>query len=289
MNTIPLDFVDRFRHTGRPVSLDKAPTKSRGPFENKQAGEAYVHECLERLRELQYRLFVESKQSLLVVLQAPDAAGKDGVIRKVLGRINAQGITTHSFKVPTERELRHDFLWRIHQHTPPAGRIAIFNRSHYEDVLVVRVKNLVRKSIWEKRFQHINHFESLLADSGTRVIKIYLHISRHEQLERFKERLDRPEKHWKLNVADYEARDEAGLYRSAYEDVFQKCASKEAPWYIIPSDRKWFRNCAMAAIMIKTLESMNPQLPEVDVDLDDIRQLYERELAESESDSVEDA
>lgn len=278
-----MDFIEPFRHTGRPVRLQNCPTKTRGPFATKQDGKAFVQRSLEELRKLQYQLFVERQQSLLVVLQAPDAAGKDGVIRKVLGRINAQGVSTHPFKVPTAEEQSHDFLWRIHHHAPAAGRIAVFNRSHYEDVLAVRVEQLAPEKVWRKRFAQINHFEQLLADAGTRVIKLYLHISRHEQLQRFRKRLENPAKHWKLNTSDYEARDRAADYREAYEEVFTRCASQAAPWFIIPSDRKWFRDCAVAAILLQTLREMDPQLPPVQVDLEHLRQLYEAELAESEA------
>lgn len=275
-----MDFSDQFRVTGKKTRLANTPTSSKGPFETKEQGQQFTRECVEKIRVLQYRMFVERKQSLLVVLQAPDAAGKDGLIRHVLGRINAQGCSVHPFKVPTELEASHDFLWRVHSVVPSAGRIAIFNRSHYEDVLVVRVNNLVPKNVWQARYEQINQFENLLQDSGTKIIKLYLHISRREQLERFKARLDEPDKHWKLNVGDYEARDQQADYAKAYEDVFAKCNSDEAPWYIIPADRKWFRDAAVAAIVLKTMEAMNPKLPDVTVDLDHIRQLYESELAE---------
>lgn len=284
-----MSFTDAFRYTGKRVRLANLETKTQGPFQDKDEGKAFTHECLGQLRDLQYRLFVEQKQSLLVVLQAPDAAGKDGVIRKVLGNINAQGVSTHPFKVPSTLERSHDFLWRVHAQAPAAGRIAIFNRSHYEDVLVVRVENLVTKDVWRKRYDHINHFETMLSDSNTRIIKIYLNISRREQLSRFKARLDQPEKHWKLNLSDYEARSNADAYRTAYEDVFTKCASERAPWYIIPADRKWFRDAAVANIMLETLQSMDPQLPPVEVDLDQIRALYEAELAQYETPDEEAA
>lgn len=274
-----MSFIDPFRFTGQPVQLAALETNVRGPFEDKSAGKKFVKEQVALLQDLQYRLFVEKRQSLLVVLQAPDAAGKDGLIRKVLGRINAQGVSTHPFKVPSSLEMSHDFLWRVHSQVPATGRVAIFNRSHYEDVLVTRVEKLVPEKVWQRRFEHINHFESLLLDANTTIVKIYLNISRREQLERFRDRLDEPLKHWKLNAADYEARGNADAYRRAYEDVFTRCASKAAPWYIIPADRKWFRNCAVAAIMLETLQAMNPQLPPVEADLDEIRRLYEAELA----------
>ena len=275
---IPDDFTDSFLvPPNTKVDLKDRPTRVEGPFEDKEAGKAYLAERLVRMRELQYRLFVERKQSLLIVLQAPDAAGKDGLIRKVLGQMNPQGVSTHPFKVPTELEASHDFLWRVHRETPAAGKIAIFNRSHYEDVLVVRVEDLVPKSLWSRHYEHINAFESLLADQNTRILKFYLHISPEEQLERFGERLHRPEKHWKLNAGDYRARRKWSQYRSAYEDAMHRCSPDHAPWYVIPADRKWFRNAAVANIVCQTLESMDPQFPPVDADLDEIQQLYDEE------------
>ncbi len=266
---------------GKRLRLKTTPTSATGPFADKDEAKLFTAECIKKIQNLQYKLFVEQKQSLLIVLQAPDAAGKDGVIRKVLGRVNPQGSTVHSFKVPTEIERSHDFLWRIHSCAPPAGQISIFNRSHYEDVLVVRVNNLVPKETWQRRYEHINAFEANLADAQTKIIKIYLHISRTEQLQRFKSRLDMPEKHWKLNVSDYSARDQYEDYRKAYEEVFARCNPDHAPWYVIPADNKWFRDCAVASLMLETLQSMNPQLPEPQVEVEEIRKLYDAELAES--------
>jgi PPK2 family polyphosphate:nucleotide phosphotransferase len=233
-----------------------------------------------QIRKLQYRMYVENRQSLLIVLQAPDAAGKDGLIRKVLGRMNPQGCRTYPFKVPNNEELDHDFLWRIHCCTPGRGMVAVFNRSHYEDVLVVRVQNIVPEAVWRPRFELINDFERNLIAAQTRILKFYLHISPREQLERFKQRLENPEKRWKLNVGDYAARTQWDAYRSAYEDVFRQCNAADAPWYVIPADNKWYRNAAVAGIVRQTLNDMNPQLPPVDVDLDEVRALYEKEAAE---------
>ncbi|TWU40490.1 polyphosphate kinase 2 family protein [Novipirellula artificiosorum] len=280
-----MDFVKKhIVKPGESVNLKSVRTEPDGPFEGKEEAREYVEETIQKLRALQYRLYVEGKQSLLIVLQAPDAAGKDGLIRKTLGRMNPQGVRSYPFKVPTPIEQAHDFLWRVHQCTPAAGQISIFNRSHYEDVLVVRVEDLVPKRVWSKRYEIINQFESLLAERGTRILKFYLHISPKEQLERFKERLDYPEKHWKLNVGDYEARDRWPKYLEAYEDVFKKCSTKDAPWFIIPADKKWYRDAAVASIVHETLQEMDPQLPTVQVDLDEIRRLYERELAEMDND-----
>ncbi|TWU43178.1 Polyphosphate kinase 2 (PPK2) [Novipirellula aureliae] len=267
---------------GASIKLASMKTVPDGPFEGKDDARNYCEEIIEKLREMQYRLFVEAKQSLLIVLQAPDAAGKDGLIRKMLGRMNPQGVRTYPFKVPTPLEKSHDFLWRVHKCTPATGMISVFNRSHYEDILAVRVEKLAPKEVWSKRYDMINHFENLLAANGTRILKFYLHISPEEQLERFKERLDRPEKHWKLNAGDYESRDKRPAYLEAYEDVFKECSPKHAPWFIIPADKKWYRDAAVGSIVYETMKEMSPQLPPVDVDLDKIRRLYEREKAELE-------
>lgn len=276
-----MDFVKEHRvKPGKSVKLKSIDTKTSGPFKDKAEAQAFTAETNVKIRDLQYRMFVEQKQSLLVVLQAPDAAGKDGLIRKVLGRMNPQGCRTFPFKVPSELERSHDFLWRIHQATPSTGMVSIFNRSHYEDVLVVRVEDLVPKKVWSARYEMINAFEQTLMARGTRILKFYLHISPREQLERFGKRLDNPEKHWKLNIGDYAARDQWPKYREAYEDVFEKCNSDASPWFVIPADHKWYRDASVAGIVHQTLKDMDPQMPPVDVDLDEVRSLYERELAE---------
>lgn len=272
-----MDFEKEYRvEPSDEVSLSKRDTKTKGPFADKMEAVAVTEQNVKTMQELQYRLFVEQKQSLLIVLQAPDAAGKDGLIRKVLGRMNPQGCRTYPFKVPSTIERAHDFLWRIHQCAPARGKIAIFNRSHYEDVLVVRVDQLVPKSVWRQRYELINDFERNLAANGTRILKFYLHISPEEQLERFRKRLDNPSKHWKLNAGDYEARRKWGDYQRAYEDAFDKCSSDDAPWYIIPADHKWYRDAAVSSIVARTMKDMDPQFPPVDVDLDEIRSLYGR-------------
>jgi PPK2 family polyphosphate:nucleotide phosphotransferase len=282
MSTLPWDLDPKFDfcgehrlQPGEKISLEKIPTEFDGPFRGKEHGRAFTEKVVEEIRDLQYQMFIEGKQSLLIVLQAPDAAGKDGLIRKVLGQMNPQGCRTYPFKVPSELELSHDFLWRIHQAAPAVGMVSIFNRSHYEDVLVVRVEDIVPKSVWKQRYELINQFEKLLAHRGTKILKFYLHISPAEQLERFGKRLDDPTKHWKLNPGDYTARDKWAAYREAYEDVFEKCNSSHAPWHVIPADKKWYRDASVAAIVKKTLQDMNPQLPPIDVDLDEIRSLYE--------------
>ena len=277
-----MDFVKEYRiKPNDRVSLKSLDTKTKGPFDDKEAAKAFTAKALEEIRELQYRMFVEDKQSMLIVLQAPDAAGKDGLIRKVLGQVNPQGCRTYPFKVPSKVELAHDFLWRIHRCTPEKGMISIFNRSHYEDVLVVRVEDIVPKSVWSKRYDLINEFERNLAEAGTRILKFYLHISPEQQLERFKKRLDNPDKHWKLNPGDYAARAKWNDYREAYEDAFTNCSTKHAPWFVIPADHKWYRDASVASIVLETMKKMDPKMPKADVDLDEIRRLYEEAAAAS--------
>ncbi|MEO1617331.1 MAG: polyphosphate kinase 2 family protein [Planctomycetota bacterium] len=277
-----MNFEKEYRvRPGEKVSLKKRETKTRGPFEGKPEALEATQRNVEAILEYQYRMFVEEKQSLLIVLQAPDAAGKDGLIRKVLGKMNPQGCRTYPFKVPSSRERAHDFLWRIHRCTPARGKVSIFNRSHYEDVLVVRVEDLVPASVWKKRFEIINEFERNLHYNGTRILKFYLHISPEEQLERFYKRLENPAKHWKLNPGDYTARDKWSAYQEAYEEVFERCSTKESPWYVVPADHKWYRDAVVSEIVARTLKDMDPQFPPVNVDLDEIKRLYEEAKQES--------
>ena len=201
---------------------------------------------LEELTELQELLYAARRQSVLIILQGRDTSGKDGTIRHVAGPLNSQSCTVTSFKVPAEEELAHDFLWRVHAHTPRRGDIKIFNRSHYEDVLAVRVHKLVPEDVWRSRYEHINAFERSLADSATIILKFYLHISKHEQKERLLEREKDPTKSWKLSVGDWQEREYWDDYTEAYEDALNHCSTKYAPWFIVPSDKKWFRNLAVA-------------------------------------------
>lgn len=277
-----MDFINEHRiKPGKNVKLNSIDTEQAGPFKNKADAQEFTAETNAKIRDLQYRMYVEHKQSLLIVLQAPNAAGKDGLIRKVLGKMNPQGCRTYPFKVPSSEELAHDFLWRIHKCTPAKGKVSIFNRSHYEDVLVVRVEDIVPKKVWSKRYELINDFEKNLSAAGTRILKFYLHISPKEQLERFRKRLENPAKHWKLNVADYEARSKWDDYREAYEDAINQCNTKQAPWHVIPADNKWYRDASVAGIVCETLTEMDPQMPPVEVDLDEIRALYQRETKEN--------
>jgi PPK2 family polyphosphate:nucleotide phosphotransferase len=278
---MPFDFIQAHRvKPGSEVKLDKIEADVSGPFSGKDEAREFLKEAVAEIDEYQYKMFTEAKRSLLIVLQAPDAAGKDGLIRKTLGQMNPQGCRTYPFKVPTEVERSHDFLWRIHQAVPAKGMVSIFNRSHYEDVLVVRVEEIVPKAVWSQRYEIINHFESLLATAGTRILKLYLHISAKEQLKRFGERLEQPSKHWKLNAGDYAARSKWTEYRKAYEDAIEKCSADHAPWHIIPADNKWYRDAAVAGIVLDEFKAMNPQWPEVTVDLAEIRRLYEEAVAQ---------
>jgi PPK2 family polyphosphate:nucleotide phosphotransferase len=226
---------------------------------------------LVRMEELQNKLYAQNKQALLVILQTIDAGGKDGTIRKVMSGVNPQGCQVTSFKVPSQRELAHDFLWRIHKAVPARGMIGIFNRSHYEDVLVVRVHGLAPKNVWSQRYEMINDFERTLAAGGVRIVKFFLHISKDEQLKRFKERIADPTKQWKLSQADFDERKYWDDYMAAYEDALSKCSTPHAPWYVIPANHKWFRNMAISQIVADTLEDMKPQYPPTKVDVTKLR------------------
>ncbi len=217
--------------------------------------------CLERLADLQDRLWAESRRSVLVVLQGIDAAGKDGTIGKVMEAFNPQGCVVSSFKVPTTEELAHDFLWRIHKRTPGKGEIGIFNRSHYEDVLVVRVHDLVPKRVWSRRYEQINEFERTLADAGTTIVKFFLAIDRDEQRERFQARYDDPTRRWKFSMGDLEERKRWDAYQQAFDDALTKTSTSWAPWYVIPANHKWFRNLAVASILADTIAGLKPAYP----------------------------
>jgi PPK2 family polyphosphate:nucleotide phosphotransferase len=210
-------------------------------------------QLIEELVELQELLYAARRQSVLIILQGRDTSGKDGTIRHVTGPLNSQSCSVTSFKVPTEEELAHDFLWRVHASTPRAGEIKIFNRSHYEDVLVARVHKLVPKDVWRSRYEHINAFERLLVDSSTIVLKFYLHISKEEQKERLVEREEDPTKSWKLSVGDWQEREYWDDYTAAYEDALNECSSKRRPWFIVPANKKWFRNLAVAEALRDSL------------------------------------
>ena len=228
---------------------------------DKSAWKAHFAASSERLVELQELLYAEGKHKLLVVLQAIDAGGKDSTIRKVFGPMNPQGVKVATFKAPTEEELGHDYLWRVHARAPGRGNIAVFNRSHYEDVLIVRVKNLVPKAVWSKRYDHINDFERLLTDEGTTIVKIFLHISKKEQKERLQDRLDRPDKHWKFRKDDLAERARWDEYEDAFEAMLSKTSTDHAPWYVVPGNHKWARDAIIGRILVETLEGLDMQYP----------------------------
>lgn len=255
---------------GQHVSLDEYDPNFTGDYANKDAARDQLKTNRNRLRDLQEILYAENKRALLIILQAMDAGGKDGTIRHVMRGVNPQGVRVTSFKVPTAEELAHDFLWRVHQHTPGKGMIGIFNRSHYEDVLVVRVEDLVPQTMWEARYDHINAFERLLADSGVVIRKFFLHVSRDEQKERFQDRLDRPDKHWKFSRGDLGVREKWAQYMAVYEDALTRCHTDYAPWHIVPANKKWYRNLVISNVLVETLTAMDLQYPEAEPDLDKI-------------------
>jgi PPK2 family polyphosphate:nucleotide phosphotransferase len=221
---------------------------------NREEGAEKLAELCDELTRLQELLYAAGDHSALVALQGRDTSGKDGTIKTVMGPLNSLGCIVESFKVPTERELAHDFLWRVHQQTPAKGEITIFNRSHYEDVLVARVHKLVPEKVWRGRYDHINTFEKLLADNDTVVLKFYLHISREEQEERLLEREQDRTKYWKLSVGDWKEREHWNAYTRAYEDAINQCAAPHAPWFIVPANKKWFRNLAVAEAIVAALK-----------------------------------
>ncbi len=272
-----MKYYERFMvEPGSKVRLDRIDADFKDKHESHEAALPEIEKHRQKLGELQYRLYAEGKRSLLVCLQAMDAGGKDGTVNHVLSAMNPQGCSVHGFKQPSAEEAAHDFLWRIHQACPRRGEVAVFNRSHYEDVLVVRVHNLVPKAVWQKRYDDINSFERLLADNGTRVLKFYLHISKDEQLRRFKQRIDDPARHWKISDGDYAERPFWDDYRKAFEAALGRCSTPHAPWFVIPANHKWFRNLAVSRIMVEALKSMNPQFPEPTVDIKEIEARYHK-------------
>jgi PPK2 family polyphosphate:nucleotide phosphotransferase len=256
---------------GSDVDLASYDPGSKAGFEGGKAeGKAALPELKRKLSDLQSRLWAESSQSLLVVIQAIDTGGKDGTIRHVFSGVNPQGVHVRSFRVPSEWERSHDFLWRIHQQTPEDGAITIFNRSHYEDVLVVRVHDLVPEEVWSRRYRHIREFERMLVDEGTHIVKLFLHISKEEQRERLQARLDEPDKNWKFNTADLVDRELWDEYQAAFTDVLIETSTEFAPWYVVPANRKWYRNLVVSSILIDELERMAPSYPDPEAGLDDV-------------------
>lgn len=272
-----MNYGEKFRvKPGSAVRLDKMDAGFKGKHEDPASAAGEIENYAQRLRELQYLLYAEDKRSLLIILQAMDAGGKDGVIKHVLGNMNPQGTRVYGFKVPSAEEAAHDFLWRIHQATPHRGQVTIFNRSHYEDVLVSRVHNLVPKKIWQKRYDHINNFEKNLVDNGTHILKFYLHISKDEQLRRFKQRIDDPARHWKISESDYREREYWDEYTKAFEGVLSTCSTEHAPWFVIPADHKWFRNLAVSQIVVQALESFKMAFPKPILDITELKMKYHK-------------
>jgi PPK2 family polyphosphate:nucleotide phosphotransferase len=221
----------------------------------------------ERLEELQRALYAECRRSVLIVIQGRDTSGKDGLIRKVFGPLDSQGCVVTAFKKPSELELSHDYLWRVHQAVPPRAVIGIFNRSHYEDVLIVRVRKLVSEAIWSRRYSHINDFERMLTDSGVTILKFFLHISRKEQKERLEERLKDPTKNWKFNPGDLEERALWDDYTEAYREMLARCSTEWAPWYLVPADKKTARDVLVADVVVRAMERLDPQFPKANPDV----------------------
>lgn len=250
---------------GRKVDLKDIPTDVDGGLDKDKAREQ-LKDIRREMQQMQEMLYAQGRHALLVVFQAMDAGGKDSTIRRVIGPLNPQGVTVTSFKVPTEEERQHDFLWRIHRRTPGRGRIAVFNRSHYEDVLVVRVKKLVPSAVWRRRYEQINAFEQLLASEGVHIVKFYLHISKDYQKRRLQRRLDRPEKHWKFNPADLAERARWHEYREAFEEAIGRCSTEKAPWYVVPSECRWYRDLVVARTLLNTMRKMELRYPEATFD-----------------------
>jgi PPK2 family polyphosphate:nucleotide phosphotransferase len=255
---------------GNNIELGSITTKGKDYRQDRHSAKAEFKALRRRLIELQRRMYAEDKHKLLVVLQAMDAGGKDGTIRRVFQGVNPQGVRVTSFKAPSKEELAHDFLWRVHEAVPARGMIGVFNRSHYEDVLIVRVDSLVPESVWRPRFEQINQFEKLLVDTGTKLLKFYLHISKEEQRERFQARVDDPEKHWKFSLEDLDKRKQWDQYMKAYEEMLRLTTTDWAPWYVIPADQKWYRNLAVVGVIVKALEQLDPQYPPAETDLSQV-------------------
>ena len=259
---------------GKKLKLSKIDPASTGKLESEAAAKEDTEHYLKKLTRQQALLYAENKHSVLVVLQAMDAGGKDGTIKHVFGPVNPQGVRVARYNQPTAVELAHDFLWRVHPHAPGLGEIAIFNRSHYEDVLVTRVHKLINKATWTERYRNIRDFEALLAEKNTTILKFFLHISKDEQLARFAQRLDDPARNWKISEADYTERSFWDAYVEAYEDAIAASSTPDAPWYVIPSNHKWFRNLAVSQILADTMADLDLAFPPPPANLADIRRKY---------------
>lgn len=253
---------------GEKLKLDKIDQHERELYagEGKEDHEEAFDALRDELQMLQKIQYAESKRRVLVVIQAMDTGGKDGCVKHVFSRVDPQGLNVQAFKKPSEEELRHDFLWRVHQHVPGNGHITVFNRSHYEDIVAVRVKKIFPEKVWKRRYQHILDFERMLAEEGTVIVKLFLHISKEEQKSRLEARLLNPAKHWKFNPDDLTDRERWDDFMEAYEDVLEKTSTSHAPWYVIPADRKWYRNLCVARVMVDTLKGLDMKFPAPDYD-----------------------
>lgn len=254
-----------------PVKLSERDTVADELFPDKDKAKALLKECAEEIDVLQDRLYAEQTRSLLVVLQGIDTSGKDGTVRGVFNACGPLGVNVKAFGRPNDLELRHDYLWRVHQAAPRRGMIGIFNRSHYEDVLVVRVRNLAPAEVIERRYDQINAFEKHLTENGVTILKFMLHISKDEQAKRLQERLDDPAKHWKFNPGDLEDRELWDDFQRAYEIALERCSTEHAPWRVVPADKKWRRNAIIASIVHGTLEGLDPQYPKADWKAEDFK------------------
>lgn len=256
---------------GKKVKLTEFdPDETLGWEKGKKTTES-LDRALQKLDKLQYLLYAERKHALLIVLQGLDAGGKDGTIRHVMNGVNPQGCRVTSFKIPSAEEAAHDFLWRIHRAVPSHGEIGIFNRSHYEDVLVVRIHNLVPKEVWSERYEQINRFEKLLSENNVKIVKFFLHISKDEQKKRFMQRIDDPDKRWKISDADFHERKYWDDYTKAYEDALSRCSTEHSPWYVIPANKKWFRNLAVSHVIVETMEELDMKFPPPTIDVSKLK------------------
>ena len=282
-----MTLTEQFKvQPGSKVKLSDIDPSFHGKHESEEEAKSELQSNLARITDLQRKLYSSPSHSLLIVLQGIDGAGKDGTCWHVMSGMDPQGVNVVGFKQPTAEELRHDFLWRVHPHAPGRGRVAIFNRSHYEDVLVVRVHKLAPKDVWKPRYDFINEWEALLSkEANTTILKFFLLISKDEQLARFKARLDDPKRQWKISNTDYSERDLWDDYIEAFEDALSKCSTHHAPWFVVPSNHKWFRNFAVSQIVADALDNMDLKYPKPTVDLDQIRQLYHREVVVEEKET----
>ena len=271
-----MDFRDKFLvEPGGKLKLSRVDPGFHGKLTSEEEAQPELDRYKQKLTDLQRLFYGDRNHALLIVLQGIDGAGKDGTCWHVIGAMDPQGVKVQGFKQPTPEEKDHDFLWRVHPHAPGKGEVAVFNRSHYEDVLVERVHKMVPKPVWKARYGFINDWEKLLyEDNNTTILKFFLYISKEEQLARFKDRLDDPARQWKISDSDYKERDYWEAYIGAFEDALTKCSKPHAPWYVIPSNHKWFRNLAVSSIIAHTMEDMKLKLPQPSVDLDEIRKLY---------------